>query len=247
VDPDASPAARRRAELRRLRNVALLETLVSTGARIGEVVGLNVGDLLDDQAALIRRGVGKGDKSRVAFFDDQAWFALQAYVGETGAAHGAAPIFLRHDRGAGGKAKRLSEKGAQAEIRRLRSLVVLDLCEELVRLLLADHDPTEGHVAHLAGRLAEDDAWPEQLSQAQRAHPELTDQVYGLRMQIRQAREVTAHSFRHALGTKLLEETGDLAAVQDLLGHADPGTTRRYSGLSDERLRQVHREGLRRS
>jgi site-specific recombinase XerD len=247
ADRDASPAERRRSELRRLRNVALVETLVSTGARIGEVVGLNVGDLLDDQAAHIRRGVGKGDKSRVVFFDDRAWFALQAYIGETGAAHGAAPIFLRHDRGAGSKIKRISEKGAQAVLRRLRSLVVLDLCEDLVRLLLTSRDPMEDHIAHLAGKLAEDDAWPEGLSRAQRDHPELTDEVYALRMQIRQAREVTAHSFRHALGTTLLEETGDLAAVQDLLGHADPGTTRRYSRLSDERLRQVHREGLRRS
>jgi len=83
--------------------VALLETLISTGARIGEVVGFNVGDLLDDRAADIRRGVGKGDKRRVVFFDDRAWFALQAYLGETGAAHGHMPIFLRHDRGAGGK------------------------------------------------------------------------------------------------------------------------------------------------
>jgi integrase len=120
MDPDASPAARRRAELRRLRNVALLETLVSTDARIGEVVGLNVGDLLDDQAALIRRGVGKGDKSRVAFFDDQAWFALQAYVGETGAAHGAAPIFLRHDRGAGGACPYVCYRLPDSGSRRLR-------------------------------------------------------------------------------------------------------------------------------
>jgi site-specific recombinase XerD len=220
---------------------------------VGEVVGLNVGDLLDDQAAFMRRGVGKGDKSRVVFFDDQAWFALQAYVSEPGAAHGAALIFLRHDRDAGGKAKHLSEKGSQAELRRLRSLVVLDLCEDLVQLLLVDHDPMEGHVAHLAGRLAEDDVWPEELSRAQRACPDLTDQVYGLRMQVRQAREVTAQSFRHAFETTLLEETGDLAAVQDLLEHADPGTTRRYSAgihsipLSDERLREVHREGLKRS
>ena len=133
--------------------MALLETLISTGARIGEVVGFNIGDLLDDRAADIRRGVGKGDKRRVVFFDDRAWFALQAYLGETGAAHGHMPIFLRHDRGAGGKIKRLSEKGAQAEIRRLRSQVVLELCGELARLLLADHDPTEDHVAHLTGRV----------------------------------------------------------------------------------------------
>jgi site-specific recombinase XerD len=247
VDPDASTADQRRGELRRLRNVAILETLVSTGARIGEVMGFDVGDLLDDKAAVIRRGVGKGDKSRVVFFDEIAWFAVQAYMGETGVSQASDPIFLRHDRGAGDKIKRLSETGAQREIRRLRSQVVLDLCEDLVRLLLADHDPTEDHVAHLAARIGEDEAWPEQLAIAQHAHPELADQVYRLRMYIRQARETTAHSFRHAFATKVLSNTGDLAATQDLMGHASPDTTRRYAKLSSERLRQVHREGVKRS
>jgi len=247
VDPDASLDDQRRGELRRLRNVAILETLVSTGARIGEVMGLNVGDLLDDKAAVIRRGVGKGDKSRVVFFDDAAWFAVQAYIGETGVSRASHPLFLRHDRGAGDKIKRLGETGAQREIRRLRSRVILSLCEDMVRLLLADHDLTEDHIAHLATRVAEDEAWPQQLANAQHAHPELADQVYRLRMQIRQARETTAHSFRHAFATKVLSNTGDLAATQDLMGHASPDTTRRYAKLSSERLRQVHREGLTRS
>ena len=42
----------------------------------------------------------------------------------------------------------------------------------------------------------------------------------------------------------MLEETGDLAAAQDLLGHADPSTTRRYAKLSSTRLREVHRKAL---
>jgi len=247
VDPDASLDDQRRGELRRLRNIAILETLVSTGARISEVMGLDVGDLLDDEAAVIRRGVGKGDKSRAVFFDEVAWFAVQAYMGETGVRRASHPIFLRHDRGAGDKIMRLSDTGAQREIRRLRSKVVLSLCEDLVRLLLADHAPTEDHVAHLAARIAEDDAWPEQLTNAQNARPELADDVYRLRIQIRQARETTAHSFRHAFATKVLSNTGDLAGTQDLMGHANPNTTRRYAKLSRERLRQLHREGVSRS
>jgi len=247
VDPDASRDDQRRGELRRLRNVAILETLVSTGARISEVMGLNVGDLLDDQAALIRRGVGKGDKPRVIYFDEVAWFALQAYIGETGVTHGSDPVFLRHDRGAGDQIKRLSAKSAQREIRRLRSKVVLSLAKDLTRLLLGDHDPTEDHIAYLAARVAEDEAWPEQLADAQKSHTELADGVYRLRMQIRQARQTTAHSFRHAFATTILTQSGDLAATQDLMGHADPGTTRRYAKLSSERLRKVHRECVNRS
>lgn len=238
-DPDLGDADRRRAELRRLRNVAFLETLVSTGARIGEVLGLNVGDLLDDQAAVIRRGVGKGDKERVIFFDDRAWRALQTYLGEVRAGRSDTPIFRRHDRAAGGEVLRLGVHGGEGALRKYRAQLVRVLCEELVVMLLPDA-PDERHIL-LADRLEDGDEWPDELAQALHAQPGVTDDAYRLKRWIAQARRVTAHSFRHAFGTTLLEETGDLASVQDLMGHADPGTTRRYSKLSDERLRQVHR------
>jgi integrase len=51
---------------------------------------------------------------------------------------------------------------------------------------------------------------------------------------------LSAHCFRHGLGSKMLEETGDLAAVQDLLGHASPETTRRYAKLSHKHLKKVY-------
>jgi len=244
-NPDASDADRRRAELIRLRNVALLETLISTGTRISEALALNVGDLLDDQAAVVRRGVGKGDKSRMVFFDNQAWFALQVYLSETGVQREDDPLFLRHDRGAGNRKLRLGEHGGQKAIRQLRGSLVRVLCEELVALLLPD--ASDAYQSRLADRLAEDpDEWPSDLAKVQQTHPQLSEEVYRLKMHIRQAREITAHSFRHALATTLLSETGDLASVQDILGHSDPGTTRRYSKLSNERLRQVHQAGLKR-
>lgn len=51
---------------------------------------------------------------------------------------------------------------------------------------------------------------------------------------------VTPHTLRHTFATKLLNKSGDLAAVQDLLGHASASTTRRYAAVSVARLRQVH-------
>lgn len=54
--------------------------------------------------------------------------------------------------------------------------------------------------------------------------------------------QITPHKFRHAFGTRMLEATGDLALVQDLLGHADPATTRTYARLTADRLKRAHRE-----
>jgi len=52
---------------------------------------------------------------------------------------------------------------------------------------------------------------------------------------------MTPHSLRHAFATKVLEATGDLAVVQDLLGHASPETTRIYAKVSSKRMRDAHR------
>ena len=51
---------------------------------------------------------------------------------------------------------------------------------------------------------------------------------------------ITPHSFRHWFATRVLASTGDLAATQDLLGHASPATTRVYARVSAERLRAAH-------
>jgi site-specific recombinase XerD len=40
----------------------------------------------------------------------------------------------------------------------------------------------------------------------------------------------------------MLEETGDLAAVQDLMGHASPASTRVYAKVSAKKLKRVHEQ-----
>lgn len=49
----------------------------------------------------------------------------------------------------------------------------------------------------------------------------------------------TAHPLRHRYGTAAYAGTGDLLAVQELLGHSDPNTTRRYVQLGRERVRRA--------
>ncbi len=172
-----------RLEFARLRNIAMLEALRSSGMRVGELVGLKRDDL--DYRAQTARVTGKGSKQRIVYFDDPAWRAIQAYLklrndGARGRALYQLPVFARHDRRVGDK--------------------TLPLTTDTVRNVF------------------------NQLARA--AQIEIA---------------MTPHSLRHAFATKILDATGDLAVVQDMLGHASPVTTRIYAKVSNKKMRAAHR------
>jgi integrase/recombinase XerC len=54
------------------------------------------------------------------------------------------------------------------------------------------------------------------------------------------AKHVHPHLLRHTFASHMLESSGDLRAVQELLGHADIATTQIYTHLDFQHLAKVY-------
>lgn len=80
------------------RNRAIFETLYSSGVRVSEVAGLNVGDV--DAARGTIRVLGKGNRERIVPVGRRALSAIATYRHRLGHADGPdAPLFLNHRKG----------------------------------------------------------------------------------------------------------------------------------------------------
>ncbi len=110
--------------LLKLRNIALIETLLSTGLRVGELVQLVRKQLHPhERAAWV---IGKGDYVRHVYFSDEAWQATQRYLNERRTldaamtnAVGNLPVFARHDRRASDRVLPLTSTSVQNVIAHL--------------------------------------------------------------------------------------------------------------------------------
>lgn len=64
-----------------IRNIAILETLFATGARVGEIVKIKLSDI--DFKQLEIKVLGKGNKERICYFNNHCSEALKKYLQES--------------------------------------------------------------------------------------------------------------------------------------------------------------------
>ncbi len=114
---DVTPGERHRQELGRLRNIAMIQALVSSGMRVSELVRLERSHLLHEvRGATVK--YAKGKKEREVLFSAEAWAAIQAYLkarqdSAQSRPIASLPVFARHDRRAGSKVLPLSTRSVQ--------------------------------------------------------------------------------------------------------------------------------------
>lgn len=72
------------------------------------------------------------------------------------------------------------------------------------------------------------------------SHRAIQQRLKALAAQRGLEQSVNPHMLRHAFATHLLESSGDLRAVQELLGHADISTTQIYTHLDFQHLAEVY-------
>jgi integrase/recombinase XerC len=156
-----------------LRDRAMLELTYSSGLRLGELVGLNLGDV--DAADRTVRVLGKGSKARVVPVGKHALAALRDWLAVRGelARPGETAIFV------GVRGARVSPRTVQQRV----------------------------------------NEWARRRGAPTKVHP---------------------HMLRHSFATHLLESSGNLRAVQELLGHASLSTTQIYTHVDFQHLAHVY-------
>ncbi len=154
-----------------IRDKAIFELMYSSGLRLSELTGLNLGDI--DQSERMVRVTGKGSKERLVPVGQTALAALQAYFKVRVAKDAQKAVFTSRNGG------RLSGRQIQNRLNRWATLAQSE-------------------------------------------------------------RHLTPHMFRHSFASHMLQESSDLRAVQELLGHSNLVTTQIYTSLDFAHLAEVY-------
>jgi site-specific recombinase XerD len=109
---------------RKERNIALIETLASSGCRISELINLNVQDI--DRINRTAIVTGKGSKQRRVWFSSSAMQALENYWKERGFTMATDPVFARHDKGTGDRIQRMTPTTARNIVKQIAAIAGID-------------------------------------------------------------------------------------------------------------------------
>ena len=101
-----------------IRDLAMIELLASTGIRVGELVNLNIDDVLFNERECVV--LGKGDSERIVYFDAKTKIHLLKYLESRDDDNPALFVSFKkpHDRlGINGVERRIRELGREANIK----------------------------------------------------------------------------------------------------------------------------------
>ena len=100
-----------RDECENIRDLLLIELLISTGMRVGELVNLNISNLnFEDRSCIV---LGKGNKEREVYFDAKTKLHLKEYISKRNDTNDALFVSLREPH------QRLSISGIELIVRNL--------------------------------------------------------------------------------------------------------------------------------
>jgi tyrosine recombinase XerC len=119
-----------------LRDAAILETLYSTGIRVSELVGLNIGSV--DQIGGVIKVLGKGKKERIVPIGDRALQAVRDY--------------LKKRRLAGGKDDRalfFNKNGGRLTDRSVRRIINKYILKTSIQQKISPHTLRHSFATHL--------------------------------------------------------------------------------------------------
>lgn len=100
-----------RDECENIRDLSIIELLISTGMRVGELVNLNISNLnFEDRSCIV---LGKGNKEREVYFDAKTKLHLKEYISKRSDTNDALFVSLREPH------QRLSISGIELIVRNL--------------------------------------------------------------------------------------------------------------------------------
>ena len=105
---------------RNIRDLAMIELLASTGIRVGELVNLNIDDVLFNERECIV--LGKGDSERIVYFDAKTKIHLEKYLHSRKDNNPALFVSFKkpHERlGINGVERRIRELGQESNIKKV--------------------------------------------------------------------------------------------------------------------------------